>query len=57
MDDQQKLMEKLTKYDQETKNRLLTLIPYFHGVFARTKNPDALEVAKSLGVAIKETKN
>lgn len=32
------------------RQRLIALIPYFHGVYARTKNPMALEIAQYLGI-------
>ena len=47
------MIEELEKQDKRNSNKLLALIPYFHGVFARTKNFDALECAKNLGIAIK----
>ena len=49
-------MTDLNKLNEETNKRLLALIPYFHGVFARTKNPLALEIARDLGIAVKNTK-
>lgn len=45
--------EYLERWAREDKDKLLDLIPYFHGVFARTKDPQALEVAKNLGIAVK----
>lgn len=40
----------------EDRKKLLNLIPFFHGFFARTKNPTALEIAKDLGIAANKLK-
>jgi len=48
------LKEHLENWAREDKDKLLNLIPLFHGVFARTKDPQALEVAKNLGIAVKK---
>jgi len=48
--------ELLNRWAQESNRKLLARIPYFHEVFARTKDPIALEIAKNLGIAVKNTK-
>lgn len=47
------MIEELEKQDRKNINKLIAHISYFHGVFARTKDPIALEVAKNLGLAVK----
>lgn len=40
----------LVKWKREDRVRILNMITFFHGFFARTKNPWALEVARDLGL-------
>lgn len=47
------MKDQLTRWAEADKTRILNLIPFFHGYYARTKNPEALEVARSLGIAAK----
>lgn len=40
----------------KTRNKLISFIPIFHGVFARTKDTMALDIARQLGEVIKAIK-
>lgn len=37
--------------------KLLEMIPFFHGLYARTKDQDALVIAKNLGIAAKSKRD
>lgn len=40
----------------KTDEKLLNLVSFFHGYYARSKDPEALEIAKNIGIALKDTK-
>lgn len=40
----------------DARKTLLDLIPYFHAFYARHKMPDALEVARNIGIAVSKMK-
>lgn len=46
--------EHLSRWAAEDRRRLLALIPSFHGYFARTKDPIALDVARNIGIALRK---
>lgn len=52
----QKFLVEKKRDDDAFKEVLLRDIPYFHKRFAKTKDPQNLEIAKNLGVALTKLK-
>jgi len=45
------MKELLAQWKKDDRVQLLSTIPFWHGFYARSKNPVALEIAKNLGIA------
>lgn len=48
--------ELIKKWAQEDRDTFLKAIPFFHGYYARTKDSNALEIARNLGIAADKLK-
>lgn len=51
------MKELLAQWRREDRIQLLSMIPFWHGFYARSKNPVALEIAKNLGIAAGKLKS
>jgi len=47
------MKELLAQWKADDRKQLLSMIPFWHGFYARSKNPVALEISRNLGIAAK----
>lgn len=50
------MKEHLEHWATEDRKKLLALVPTFHGVFARTKDTYALDIARNIGITTSKLK-